>query len=132
MRATAFADKYGITLDTEFLGEQANADGWEHHAYGVTLSYEQEGKTKSVTTSFRMGLALCREPNLREVLTSLSEDMLYADYDAFSFMADLGYDNPDRAREVFGAVQSLKTKLSLWVRSAQMWEDFLSIAEEAY
>ena len=132
MRATAFIDKYGVTLDTEFLGEQVNADGWGHHAYGVTLSYKQEGKTKSVTTSFRMGLALCREPDLKDVLISLSLDMLYVDYDAFSFMADLGYDNPDRAREVFDEIQSLKTKLSLWVRSAQMWEDFLSIAGEAY
>lgn len=68
-----------ITARIEPQGIQCSPEGWEHHAYKVTLRDTATGR--QMTTSYSTGMAIADEPTAPHVLAAVIRDAQYADGD---------------------------------------------------
>jgi hypothetical protein len=93
-----------VTLDIiDGPNYERDADGWQHQAYVVRLSYEG----RSLETPWRAGLGITEDPTAADVLGSLLMDASsYENARGFEDWAgDYGYDTDSRnAEETYNAV----------------------------
>lgn len=127
MKARKWLNKYAVTFDWSATGYQLDADGWEHHAYIITLS---RNGADTVTLEFRQGLAIDNPPKPRDVLSAYASDVEYGAESFEDFADTFGYDADSlRAFRTWEACKEARRKLYDFMESEAMWEDFLSIRE---
>ncbi len=102
-----------VTAEVHYEDTRADADGWQHHLYKVTLRYQG----RKMTTEFRTGIGWDHEPSAADVLESLLSDaatvnVLRDGGDFEEWAADLGYDTDSRKAEaIFKQVQAQTERL---------------------
>ncbi len=101
-----------VSIEAAYLGRKTDADGWEHDAWTVTLTYQ--GRTYA-GIGYRMGTGYskpgamgCRPvkgwmptpPDASSVIDSLLLDVSGLDQRFEDWAADLGYDEDSRRAEI--------------------------------
>jgi hypothetical protein len=98
--------EFGAPTNENFL----DTKGIHFQGYTCTLRY----KGRRLTTSYYMGPALCREPEVAEVLFSLISDAQSVEFDnLIGWMRDMGYELEDyeRAERIYKQCEQMSKRL---------------------
>ncbi len=112
MTGAEFARRHHVTMRATGGELDQDAQGWDHHAWHVTLTMYD----KRVTSTYRMGTGhKGKRPNVGEVLESLVMDAHAADESFPDFCADFGYDEDSRkALATWHACRKIREDLENW------------------
>ena len=130
MTTQSFAEKHGIEFDFTVAEENPNMDGIPEGSMHYLCTFSLAGVTMDVP--FSMGPALCRDPELGEVLDCLLADAWgLANSRSFEdWAAELGYDEDSRkAEKTYRAVERQTRQLREFL--GNHWEDFMGCEETA-
>lgn len=128
MNGQQWTETYGVNFDWSANGYQQDSDGWEHHAYTITLASED----KSVSFPWRQGMAVDDEPTPDRVLWAVAGDCRAGEDDFTEFAANFGYDDDSlSAYRTWEACKDMRAKLYDFASSQAMFDDFLSLEDES-
>jgi len=112
MKLSTFIKKNNVRMESVMVGENPNFDNpdWDAYHYKVTLFH----KRRQYSTFYSMGMALCHEPKVDDVLDCLASDCSGVENarDFEDWAADYGYDPDSRtAEKIFKTCKLQSVKL---------------------
>jgi hypothetical protein len=117
-----FIGRESITIESQMVDRNPNMDSSDRmDHYKCKLSRRFGNVQRAMTVYFSMGLALCREPTVEDVLDCLASDASTVD-NAKSFedwCSELGYDTDSRkAERTYRACERQREKLMQFLGQA--------------
>lgn len=129
MTGQEWCARNGVTFDWSANGYQRDSDGWEYHAFTVTL----RAGDRDLQTSWRQGLGIEHDPTADTVLPSLAMDAQYGALDWDDYAREWGHDAdhaPLSAYRTWEACRNLQhLVLELCHPDQAMFEEFMEIRE---
>lgn len=124
------AERYGLRVKwTKGPTHSRDAEGWEHHAGNVRVSYsDPTGKHHQLTIPYRVGMGINPdEVTPADVLSSLILDASAAQYDFPEFCGEFGYDDDSiRALRAWEACREIAPRVNAFFYSEDMRTAFES------
>lgn len=135
MTADQWLETYGVTFDWSADGFHADADGWEHRRYTLTLTGPggpASWSPQQLDIPWRQGLGVDEDPTPESTLWAIAQDVRYGEMTWEEFADEFGYDAleaPLSQYRTWEACDALRAEVYRFMGTGEMLEDFLNIPE---